>query len=134
MRIETYENAKMQVVLPDPLPELDAAVFNATDWDVLTPSAARRHIDAAVYEALRLTAGECEAVYAGVRELVGNRRSRAGSVRGPASAALPEQTAGKSEFRVVPHRSGFAPGVDPDQIKQLLYEMELEDYRRKNVL
>ena len=57
-----------------------------------------------------------------------------GSAPGPASYGRSEQTAGKSEFRVVPHRSGFAPGVDPDQIKQLLYEMELEDYRRKSVL
>jgi len=59
---------------------------------------------------------------------------RTDSAPGPASSAPPEQTAGKSEFWVVPHRSGFAPGVDPDQIKQILYEMELEDYQRKNVL
>lgn len=57
-----------------------------------------------------------------------------GSAPGPASSAPPEQTAEKSEFRVVPNQSGFAPGVDPDQIKQILYEMELEDYHRKNVL
>ena len=81
MRIETYENAKMQVVLPNLLPEPDATVFNATDWDVLTPSAARRHIDAAVYDALGLTADEREAVHAGVVELLGNRKRRAGSVR-----------------------------------------------------
>ena len=56
------------------------------------------------------------------------------SAPGPASSATPEQAAEKSEFRVVPNQSGFAPGVDPDQIKQLLYEMELEDYRRKGVL
>lgn len=53
---------------------------------------------------------------------------------GPASSGRSEQTAEKSEFRVVPHQSGFAPGVDPDQIKEILYEMELEDYRRKGVL
>ena len=56
------------------------------------------------------------------------------SAPGPASSAPPEQAAEQSEFRVVPNRSGFAPGVDPNQIKQLLYEMELEDYRRKGVL
>ena len=56
------------------------------------------------------------------------------SAPGPASPAPPEQAAGKSEFRVVLNQSDFAPGVDPDQIKQLLYEMELEDYQRKNVL
>ena len=81
LEIEVYETANLAVVNPQLLPELDAAVFNAADWDVLTPSAARRHLDAAVYEALGLTADERAAVYAGVRELVGNRRSRAASVR-----------------------------------------------------
>ena len=57
-----------------------------------------------------------------------------GSAPGPASSAQPERTAEQSEFQVVPNQSGFAPGVDPGQIKQILYEMELEDYRRKNVL
>ena len=56
------------------------------------------------------------------------------SAPGPASSGRSEQAAEQSEFRVVPHRSGFAPGVDPNQIKQLLYEMELEDYQRKSVL
>ena len=59
---------------------------------------------------------------------------RTDSAPGPAGSAPLEQTEEKSEFRVVPHRSGFAPSVDPNQIKQLLYEMELEDYQRKNVL
>ena len=59
---------------------------------------------------------------------------RADSVPGSVSSGRSEQTAEESEFQVVPHQSGFAPGVDPNQIKQILYEMELEDYRRKNVL
>ena len=62
------------------LPELEVAVFNAADWDVLTPSSARRHIDDAVFEALGLTAGERAAVYEGVTELVVNRGRRAGRV------------------------------------------------------
>ena len=62
------------------------------------------------------------------------RTRSTGSAPGPASPAPPEQTAEKSEFRVVPNQSGFAPGVDPDQIKQILYEMDLEYYRRKGVL
>ena len=81
IKIQTYEIEWLTIVNPQLLPELDAAVFNATDWDVLTPSAARRHLDAAVFEVLGLTADERAAVYAGVRELVGNRRSRAASVR-----------------------------------------------------
>ena len=65
---------------PQLLPEPDAAVFNATDWDMLTPSAARRHIDAAVYEALGLTPAARAAVQAGVTDLVINRKRRAANV------------------------------------------------------
>ena len=60
-----------------------------------------------------------------------NRKRRAGSVSGPDSSALPEQTARKSEFRVVPNHGGFAPGVDPYQIKKILYDMDVADYLRK---
>ena len=49
-------------------------------WDVMNRSDARRQLDDLVYDALGLTAGEREAVYAGVRELVENRKRKAGSV------------------------------------------------------
>ena len=45
--------------------------------DVLAPSAARREVDDAVFDALRLTRGERDAVYDGVKELVVNRKQRA---------------------------------------------------------
>lgn len=61
-----------------------------------------------------------------------NRKRRAGSISGPASSAPPEPTPRQSEFRVVPNDSGFAPGVDPDQIKTILYDMDVADYLRKN--
>ena len=80
MKIQTFEIESLQIVNPELLPEPHESVFNAADWDVLNPSAARRHIDAAVYDALGLTAEEREAVHAGVAELVGNRKRRAGSV------------------------------------------------------
>ena len=87
MKIQTFEIDDLQIVNPQLLTDPDASVFNAADWDVLTPSAARRHIDAAVFDALGLTADERDAVYAGVAELVSNRKRRARSVREPASAA-----------------------------------------------
>ena len=46
---------------------------------VLTPSAAHRQIDAAVFDALHLTAGEREAVHQGVNEFVRNRKTKAKS-------------------------------------------------------
>ena len=80
LEIQTYETANIQIVNPRLLPEPEAAGFAATDWDVLRPSAARRELDGAVFDALSLTAEERAAVYAGVGELVGNRKRRAGSV------------------------------------------------------
>ena len=44
------------------------------------PSVSRSQIDAAVFDALRLTMGERDAVYAGVADLVGNRLRRARGV------------------------------------------------------
>ena len=58
---------------------MDACILATTDWGVLTPSAERRQIDAAVFDALGLTQGERDAVYEGVNELVGNRMTRARS-------------------------------------------------------
>ena len=80
LEIQTYETSNLTIVNPTLLPEPNTKIFNATDWDVLTPSAARQHIDAAVYDALGLTVGERDAVYEGVAELVGNRKRRARSV------------------------------------------------------
>ena len=82
LEIQTYETANLAIVNPELLPEPASSAFNAADRDVVTPSAARRHIDAAVLDALGLTEGEREAVYEGVAELVGNRKRRARSVRG----------------------------------------------------
>ena len=79
MKIQTFEIESLQIVHPQLLPEPTVSTFNAADWDVLTPSAARRHIDGSVFDALGLTAGERDAVHEGVIELVRNRRQRAGS-------------------------------------------------------
>lgn len=80
LEIQTYETANLPVTDPSLLGELDSEIFSTADWDVLTPSAERLEIDAAVFDALGLTAGEREAVYEGVSELVGNRLKRAQSV------------------------------------------------------
>ena len=80
LEIQTYETANIAVVNPSLLPASDAELFASSDWDVLTPSPERRHIDDAVFDALGLTADEREAVYAGVTELVENRKQRARSV------------------------------------------------------
>ena len=80
MKIQTFEIEGLQIVNPALLSEPKWSAFNAADWDVLTPSVARRHVDGLVYDALGLTPAEREAVQAGVAELVGNRKRRARSV------------------------------------------------------
>ena len=79
LEIEVYETQNLQIPDPCLLPEIDERIFQSTDWDVLSPSPQRRMIDDAVFEVLGLTAGERDAVYEGVRELVENRKQRARS-------------------------------------------------------
>ena len=80
MKIQTFEIESLQMPNPSLLPELEAAIFAATDWDVLTPSSERRQIDGAVFDALSLTTNERDAVYEGVMKLVENRKRKAGSL------------------------------------------------------
>ena len=129
LEIQTYETANLQIVNPQLLPEPNESVFNATDWDVLTPSAARRHIDGAVFDALGLTPAERQAVYAGVTELVENRRRRARSVSGPTSSAAVAEA--NPPFRLVPHRGGFVPGVTVNNLKDIIFDLEDEEFMEK---
>ena len=80
LEIQTYETAGLSILNPTLLPDIDGAIFASSDWDALTPSPERRQLDAPIFDALRLTAAERDAVYAGVSELVGNRLRRARSV------------------------------------------------------
>ena len=79
LEIQTYETANLKVLNQQLLAELDAGLFASTDWGMLTPSAARRVIDTAVFDVLSLTAAEREAVYQGVNEHVRNRKAKAKS-------------------------------------------------------
>ena len=77
LEIQTYETANLWIVNPLLLPEPDTHIFRTSDWDVLTPSKERLHIDNAVFDILQLTQDERDAVYAGVNELVQNRAAKA---------------------------------------------------------
>ena len=84
-----------------------------------------------MYDALGLTAGEREAVYEGVTELVQNRRRRAGNIQSASSSVVQDQTAGKPAFQVVPNHSVLAPGVTADNLKDIIYELEEEEFLEK---
>jgi len=36
-------------------------------------------------------------------------------------------------FRVEPHSSEYAPGIDPDKLKEILYDLDDEHFARKNL-
>ena len=127
LKLELYELASLQLVNPTLLPEPHETIFNAADWDVLNPSAARRHIDAAVYDALGLTVGEREAVHAGMAELVSNRKRRAGSVSGAGGAGAKE----RQPFAMTINHSGLAPGATPENMKDIIFDQEDEEFLEK---
>ena len=79
MELTLYELPGLPPHQPGPSGGLDGAVFSSADWDVLNPPRARLALDAAVFNALGLTVGELDAVYAAVSKLVSNRLRRAGS-------------------------------------------------------
>ena len=80
LELALYELAGLSLVNPAHLGGIDEAIFSEIACDVLEPSPARLALDAAVFDALGLTIGERDAVHEAVRELVGNRIRRAGSV------------------------------------------------------
>ena len=87
MKTQTLEVENLALLNPSLLNEIDAVMFNATDWNVQDPSAERLEIDVTVFDALDLTQGVRYAVYEAVVELVGNRLRRARSVRESCSDA-----------------------------------------------
>ena len=82
IKIQTFETESLSIVNPALLPKPDATIFSAKNRDVLQPSKERQELDTAIYDALGLTPGECQAVPAGVTELVNNRKPRARSAAG----------------------------------------------------
>lgn len=131
LEIQAREAKNLKIINPELLRDPASSAFNAADWDVLEPSAARRHIDRAVFDALGLTAGERDAVYAGVKELVHKRLKRTRNAPSLVDATTTAQIAQKAKFRVIPNPSGFAPGVNPDNLKDKIYESEEEEFLEK---
>ena len=42
------------------------------------------------------------------------------------------ESAARRRFKVVPHDSGFKPGIDPLKIKEIDAQLEIEEFLRKN--
>lgn len=81
LRIAMYDNANTRILDPSLVPEFDEGIFRSAQWDVMDPSAERREIDGAVFDALGLTEGERAGVYEAVSDLVGKRLAKAKSLR-----------------------------------------------------
>jgi hypothetical protein len=80
MKIQTYEIAGLQVVDPRLLEVRDCKTVLAKAQRLELDGADRRELDDVVFEALKLTRGERDAVYEAVVELVNKRLEKAGSV------------------------------------------------------
>ena len=57
-----------------------------------------------------------------------NQQQPAPQTKKPADATGVEKTERKRAYKVVPLVNEFAPGVNPDNLKDILYEMDVENY------
>ena len=65
-------------------------------------------------------------------ERVVNETLRRGlEMSAPSKPAIRSKDAKPKPFKVVPFSSGFKPGVDPNNPKRFLDELDVEDYLRK---
>lgn len=81
LKVQTYEASNLLCVHPQALPHLTQADFLATSaWNVLEPSPERKLLDTMIFDALRLTQGERDAVYEGVAQLIHARLEKAKSI------------------------------------------------------
>ena len=65
-------------------------------------------------------------------EWVVNETLRRGlAMSAPSESAARSKDAKPKPFKVVPFSSGFKPGVDPNNPKRFLDELDVEDYLRK---
>ena len=81
MKIETYEAANLQTVNPALLSATECASALAQTERLNLDGEDRRVLDSIVFDALKLSKGEREAVYEAVVDLVAKRLQKAGSLR-----------------------------------------------------
>ena len=73
-----------------------------------------------------MTAGEREAAYSGVCELVENRKRKAGSMSGATGAAA-TSVKERPRFEISSFVSGYAPGVNDENLTDVIRQLEEED-------
>ena len=69
--IQTRDASNLLIVDPSLWGDMDAVMFASSDWDVVNPSAGRREIDNAIFDALGMTTDERDGVTKGLSELTG---------------------------------------------------------------
>lgn len=80
LKIQTYEVSDLFCLDPKELQMDKDQLFGSSSWNVLTPSQERRALDTIIFDELRLTQGERDAVYEGVTDLVQFRLDKAKSL------------------------------------------------------
>ena len=82
MKIQAFETENLYLPNPSLLPPIPPPNSPPQPETPKPPSPHRRHLDAAISATLGLPPADQQAVYAGVAELVGNRKRRARSAAG----------------------------------------------------
>ena len=97
---------------------------------------AERHLDILMGSLYGFAASEVEQIqgflpsYETVYGLTNGETAAVAQSVGRTTSSTKEKA--QPEFRVLPNHSGLAPGVTADNLKDILYEMEVEDYMRES--
>ena len=81
LKIQTYEVSELLCLDPNTFTFEDEMIFTSSAWEMLDPSEDRRALDAIIFDALGLTQGERDGVYAAVVNLVESRLRKARSLK-----------------------------------------------------
>ena len=81
LELAAYELNNLRIVHPNLLPDMDMSVFESDNWEVRNPSEERLKIDTEIFDALKLSSEERDAVYEETAKLVENRKHKAGTMQ-----------------------------------------------------
>ena len=77
LELAARDAARLPVVKPEFMPRIDPEIFHDAEWSALRPTVRQSRMDAAISEAIGLTAAELDQIHVAVSHLVTARRQKA---------------------------------------------------------
>jgi len=111
LKIQTYEVSDLLCLHPATILFNDTQVLTSTSWDASHPSSERQMLDSLIFDVLKLTHGEQDAVYEAVKELVNARLDKSNSLNAPNSREAKER---RKRLDAVNNTLGIWMGI-PDE-------------------